>query len=315
MGRELEIGMSYELERGERFAKGIKRIMLEQVDLAAATLADPRAAGGIDEAIHQARKRIKRVRSALRVGRLTFGERQYRRENARFRRIASSLAIPRESAASVLTLDEVSARMSERGCEAAFPELRAHFIERRVAAAWLATETDRGVDRVRTRLEKARVTLGDLSVRDRSEQAWKPSLARAYRAGRHQMHIADLEPTPEVLHQWRKEAKHLRYHLNLLRGTWAGQLDRAEALLHELSDLLGLHHDLVDIARRLHETQATRSTTRRLDEARRLRAAIGTERVTLESEARDVGARIYSRRPKAVVKRVVSCWCTWRAVR
>ena len=309
---QLSDRMSYELKRGELFAKGIRRIMLEQVDAAAAILTDPRRAGGVDRSIHEARKRFKRIRSALRLGRNTLGKRQYRRENKRFRELGSLLALPRERAVAVLTLDRLSAASSSTPGELAFPELRAHLIELRVAAVWHTVERDRSIRQVSRRLRKARRELKGLSIRNRSELAWRDALTQAYRAGRVQMRHADLDGSPEVFHEWRKEVKHLRYHLDVLKRAWTGQLDRAETLLHELSDLLGLQHDLVDLRWHLDNSPASRSTARRREEACRLHTLIETARLALESRALEVGERIYSRKPKAVVKRVVSCWRSWQ---
>jgi hypothetical protein len=106
--------------------------------------------------------------------------------------------------------------------------------------------------------------------------------------------------------------KHLRCHLDLLQGAWRGELDRAEVLLHELSDLLGLHHDLVDLRGQLHRNPATRSTRKRRGEFDALSALIEGLRIELEAQSQAVGEHIYARKRKAVVARVTSCWDAWR---
>ena len=118
--------------------------------------------------------------------------------------------------------------------------------------------------------------------------------------------------SPEAFHEWRKQAKHLRYHLDLLRGFWEGQLDRAADSLHELTDLLGAHHDLTDLREQLERRSATRATENRRAENQVLRVLINGRRVAIESKAREIGDPLYSRKPKAIVERLVSRWDHWR---
>ena len=120
------------------------------------------------------------------------------------------------------------------------------------------------------------------------------------------------EHAPDAFHGWRKKAKHLRYHLDVLRGSWSGQLYRAAELSHELTDLLGVHHDLTDLRRQLERNPATRTTSRRRSEARALFRLIDEKRVALESEVREVGEPLYSAKAKVVVERLVSRWNQWR---
>ena len=304
--------MSYRLRSDEPFAEGMKRVMVEQVDLALEELSNPRANGGVDTAIHEARKCMKRIRSALRLYRSSLGEKRYRKENARFRTLGASLARPRESAVAVLTVDELATRFESVLRPEPFGELRAHFAEQHLVALWKTVEEDRAVRRVAKRLRRARGTLLDLEVRDTSELAWRPGLGRAYRNGRRRMREAFAEGSPEAFHEWRKQVKHLRYHLDVLRDAWQGELDRAADLLHQLSDLLGLHHDLVDLRGQLHRNPATRSTQRRRHEFAALSALIEGLRIDLEAKSQAVGERIYGRRRKAIVARVTACWVTWR---
>ena len=46
------------------------------------------------------------------------------------------------------------------------------------------------------------------------------------------------------MHEFRKRAKDLWYLLRLLAGAWPGLLDPSAEQLHELTEMLGDHHDL-----------------------------------------------------------------------
>ena len=46
----------------------------------------------LDEAVHETRKRLKRLRASLRLGRYAMGDETYRRENAAFRDLGKRLS-------------------------------------------------------------------------------------------------------------------------------------------------------------------------------------------------------------------------------
>ncbi len=304
--------MSYRLDREEPLADGIRRITVEQVDRAIRVLANPRANGGIDEAVHEARKAFKRVRSALRLTRRVFGEKRFRAENDRFREFGEALALPRESAVAVLTIGTLQDRYRSILRPAAFREMKAHFVERHTVALWQTVERDEAVIRVSRRLRKARRRLTRLPTRDHSDLAWTLGLKQVYRRGRRAMGEAYQFSSPDLFHEWRKQAKHLRYHLDILKGSWAGELDAAARLLHDLTDVLGFHHDLTDLDRQLDASRATVATRRRREERAALRVLIDGNRISLESEALELGLRLFSRKPSGVLDRLVRCWSDWR---
>ncbi len=304
--------MSYELRQEEPFAIGVKRIVVEQVDIAARVLAQPTANGGVDEAVHEARRCFKRVRSAFRLARPVVRSHAYRRENTYFRRLGMALASPRESAVALLTIDGLTEHFATLLRPGAFSELRAHFVERHTLALWRVIERDEAPLRVLRRLRKARRRIASLPVREVADLSWTPGVRRAYRSGINWMTEAYLGRSPGAFHEWRKQAKHFRYHLRILRGSWDGQLDQAADLLHQLTDILGIHHDLTDLRLQLEWNPATSATKKRRMENHLLRALIDGRRADLETDARELGQRLYSRKPKVVVGRLISCWDQWQ---
>lgn len=319
--------MSYELNPDESFADGIRRVVVEQVEMAAEILSDPRIHGGLDEAIHNARKCFKRVRSGLRLARTLLRKRDFRRENGRFRELGLLLSGPRESGVAIATIDGLADHFGSVLRPDPFASLRAHFVERHVVALWTTVEGDEGLIRAGKRLGKARAKLLHLLIGGRSgsgtsapsdagrassDLAWTKGIRRAYKAGGKLMELSYLTRSPEAFHEWRKQAKHLRYHLRILRPAWGGQLDRAEDLLHDLTDRLGDHHDLTDLRRQLSENPALRTTATRRDQERTLRALIDGRRMALEDEIHETGLRIYSRKPDQVLDRLEALWKGWR---
>lgn len=305
--------MSYELKRKESFADGIRRILLEQVDATAEVLAEPRTHGGPDEAIHEARKSFKKVRSGLRLARAIVRRKDFRRENRRFRKLGRLLSGPRESGVAIATIDGLAAHFEPTLRPAPFSAIRAHFFESYLVALWRTVEEEGAFDAVEEGLKKARRRLAHLTFAADSELAWTRGLRGAYDGGRKWMDRSYETRTPEAFHEWRKQAKHLRYHLRILQPAWCGQLDRASALLHDLSDRLGEHHDLTDLRRQIEDNRALRKTARRRDEERTLRALVDGRRIGLEEEARDVGLRIYSRESDELMDRLETLWRGWRS--
>lgn len=110
--------------------------------------------------------------------------------------------------------------------------------------------------------------------------------------------IAD--PSVENVHEWRKRAKDLWYHLRIVRNVWPGAIGPAADEAHRLSDLLGDHHDLAVLAADTSDVEVlTRCIERRQEE--------------LLARALDLGQRLYAERPKLFSGRIGTYWEAWRA--
>src|SRR4030095_4339353 len=72
---------------------------------------------------------------------------------------------------------------------------------------------------------------------------------RVYRRGRQALAAVRRKPTAEYLHEWRKQAKYLRYQLDLLRPLAPKALTSLATTIDRLGDLLGDDHDLAVLRR------------------------------------------------------------------
>ncbi len=108
-------------------------------------------------------------------------------------------------------------------------------------------------------------------------------VSRAYRRGRKAFDEADVDPTTERLHDWRKRVKDLWYHQRLLCESWPEVLGVQAEEAHRLSELLGDDHDLGVLAERL---------TRDGDDA--ILELVGEARAELLRDARRLGRRVYA---------------------
>ena len=296
----------YRLHSGESVSAGIKRIILARVDNALAELrSDTESAPA--EAIHEARKDMKKIRSAIRLVRDALGDDLYRRENQHYRDIGRELSGLRDAEVLVETLDALAERFG-RAQDERYAGLRDRFQqelqerredgsqEREMASAAAALITGRG--RVETwPLE------GD---------GWElvaPGIHRSYRRGRKRLREVEQRSSDETLHEWRKRAKDLWYQLRLIQEAEPEPIGTLAAQAHDLSDHLGDDHDLVLLR---EQAQRRREDFGEAGNQRLLLELIDKRRGELQFAASSLGERIYSEKPKKFVKRLGTRWKLWR---
>src|SRR5579872_2358802 len=98
--------MSYKLRPDEKLSHGIRRIARRQVCSILKALREkrPECQG---EAVHQARKGVKKARALLRLARCGLGDKTYRKENRSFRRVGHGLSQRRDAGVLLATLDKL----------------------------------------------------------------------------------------------------------------------------------------------------------------------------------------------------------------
>ncbi len=294
--------MTYRIDPREPVVSEIRRLLHEQLDGA---IADLRAPDGPDAAaIHDARQRIKKSRSVLRLARAVLGARVAKQANAELREAARSIAPQRDADARVEAVERILAdthdddavrvvleRLRERSAEAA---------EAQRAAGSVDASITHGAAR---RLQQTSDWLQRVPAQAEGWDALGSGLRRQYGRGRKQFRRLDDVPSDDDRHDWRKRAKDLWYHERLLRDLWPkAQKPYVKAASH-LSDLLGDDHDL-SLVRHFVETDSE------VDDEDRptLVATIDARRGALLAEARAVGARLYADRPDAWTDRHGVWW-------
>ncbi len=103
----------------------------------------------------------------------------------------------------------------------------------------------------------------------------------------------------EELHEWRKRVKDLWYHHTLLRPLWPPVMLAVGDEAHELSEQLGVDHDLavlLDWARRHSHASPE------------LAAAVDGRRAVLQADALALGRRLYADKPSAFTARIEAWW-------
>jgi CHAD domain-containing protein len=296
---------AYRLKRGERPAEGIVRIAEGRVDDALEQLRGAKKRRDRDAAVHEARKDLKKIRSVLRLVRDDLGDSVYRRENVRFRDAARGLSGARDAEVKLKTLSSLRERFAHRLSDTRLTALVDALETEREQHARLA---DSALERVVAEIEAGRAAIADWPLKANDWSLLEPGIRRSYRRGRNR--FADLrdEVSDEAVHEWRKRVKDHWYHLRLVRDAWKPVLAAAADEAHELSDLLGDHHDLAVLRDHAIELRELLSG----DELERLLGSISERQDQLAGDALPLGERVYAEKPKQLTERVRSYWLAWR---
>jgi len=256
--------MAYRLSLDD-LAASVKHVAGDQLGGAAAGLEDPRDPA---EAVHDARKRIKKTRALLRLARPAMRADAFRAYNRELRDQGRALSGTRDADALAETVDELAEHNTRRVKRAHFMAVRGRFVAGAELPEHRVDELARGVDHW---------PLGGISsatVRD--------ALTTTYRRGRK---AAAKPPTTENLHEWRKRVKDLWYQARLLR------IKRLARDAKVLSKLLGSDHDLALLSSELPPGDP-------------LQPLISDRRADLQKQARKLGERVFADTPKAFRKRM-----------
>ena len=278
---------SYRFLEGEPVPDALRRIARGRIDHAVAELRGE-TDGSPADAVHEARKDMKKLRALLRLARDELGEDVYRRENECFRDAARRLSGVRDADVMLDTLGSLG-----RPFPALRDTLKAHRRgERSVADA-------EGVVAVLTDA-CARVEVWPLRRDDFG--AMEGGLRRTYRRGRRALEAVEDQPATEDLHEWRKREKDLWHHLTLFRESWPELLKTTADEAHALSDRLGDDHDLAVLQ---EWTQENVGPLVGFDDA------VEARRLELQHDALHLGRRLYAERPGAFVARLRGYWEAW----
>ena len=294
--------MAYRLRRAEKVGVGMRRLVRAEIDAAVAAL---RGEGDRDEAIHEARKGIKRIRAALRLVRDGLGER-FQPENVRYRDVGQKLSGLRDAGA----LLETFAAIEEEGGEK-FGGVRAALeaYKRRCEAA---VDPGAAMEEAAAGLEAGR---GEVAVwRGIGEGfgAIEPGLRRTARDARRAWRRAGQNPAPEEFHEWRKRTKDHWHHVKLLEGMRAAALRRYAGRIKKMEQRLGDEHNVavLDQVMREHVDLFAEG-----EERAAVERAAGALREKLRRDAFKLAEEVWAPKTGEFVGVVEHWWEAWRGER
>ncbi len=300
--------MSYRLEPREPLAAGIKRIAREQIDQALEQLTT--TPEGPDEAVHDARKRFKKVRAVLRLVRDEVGSDVYKRENVCYRDAGRRLSDVRDSYVMIETVDKVTERYSDDLDGERYAGLREKLVAEHGTLKRQILDHDKALDEVADTIQKARQRVAGWPIENNDFSAVSDGLKRVYKRGYKRLSRAYANPNPENFHEWRKRVKYLWYHTRILKSLWPDLLDELADQTHDLADYLGDNHDLAEFRHLLLDRPNLFESESDMED---LVEAATQWQAELKVAAHQLGERIYVEKPKTFVKRIGNYWQVWRA--
>jgi CHAD domain-containing protein len=299
--------MAFHLKSNESVPEAVRRIVSEEVDAAAGQLT---AGDGVnrDEAIHEARKSVKKVRAVLRLVQPELGA-TWRLENRRLRDIGRKLSEFRDAAAIIESLDCLKEKYREELGPHTLDSIRRGLVARKGQA-----ERNAGIEQVLNKLAAGLRSAGKRAqtwpIEKDGFPAIGPGLGRTFSRGRRALALVQDNPSPESCHEWRKCVKDHWYHVRLLEHVWIDIMQAYERALKDLETCLGDDHNLVVLRDKVLAEPAFYGRGGEIDV---FLGVVDKRQKELRDRALAFGERIYAEKPAQFTRRMERLWRAWQS--
>ncbi|MCH7228340.1 CHAD domain-containing protein [Haloferula sp. A504] len=290
--------MSYRIDPPAPTAAEVRRIALEQLDRARAELGEPEL--DRHEAVHQVRKRCKKLRALLRLCRGAIGK-DYRRENVRYRDAARPLSGLRDAEALIEAYDRLMDRYEGPLERQDFAPVRRQLTLQKQHRAEVETDLDARLETFASEIEAGRERLDKWTRRIDGLGDCLSGFRKNYRRGRKAMKAALSQPSTERFHEWRKRTKYLGFHLKLLEKVWKPVMRAHRKEAEHLADLLGREHDFAVFQAHLEKEFADYGNREVMTI---LSGLIHERREELRRKAALCGRRLFAEKPDEITGRL-----------
>jgi CHAD domain-containing protein len=294
----LDLLMAFSLSRRRgRISKQLRRLTRKELSSA---LDELRRAGPDQDAIHEARKSIKKVRAVLRLLKKPLGA-DYGVEDQRLRSAARGLSSLRDADATLETL---------RFLHGEYPTVITSSLIRRVGRGLqIRKQHARGqagpiIAHAKGTLARSKKSVPKHIGRIAQFKAVRSGAVRGYRKARTALHGLSVDSDATGFHDWRKRVKDHWYHVRLFEGLHTGPRTRVKTL-ERLEAWLGTDHDLA-VLRAIMLNGAAR-----LGDARARTLVLGgitKSQVSLRRRALTLGHRTFNHAPTHFEASVTMWW-------
>ncbi len=280
--------MAFELDLQTPLAQDVPRLLREQIAGAESALQ-----GRLDaDAIHAARRHLKRARAMLRLLDADLSGPATTADTA-LRAAGQHLSESRDATVLVATID---ALLDLRPRPATANALRAWRQTLRAAGASIVEPE--ALAAARNALQQARQASTGLTAN--GDTAVWAGFEASYREGRQALRRAQAKPTARRLHTLRKALKHHVYQLRVLRPLWPAVLGAVHDEADRAAELLGLHHDCAVLRERLAGSDLSAAQQIRVD------ALADVRQGTLATRALARCALLYAERGGRYARRIAA---------
>ena len=298
--------MPYKLKTSETIPQNIRRIVCEEIDFAVQQLKSKNTKKR-DEAIHEARKSIKKIRGVLKLLRPELGK-VYREQNSRLRDLGAKLSELRDAGVIIETFDSVVNRNTNAATENAFSAIR-KALEQNKKDKEQSENIVQVMAGTASELIAVKSPLENWPISDNGFASLCDGLRKTYRLGRSAMHKARNKNRPELFHEWRKRTKDHWYHVRLLESSWTEAMIARERSLHDLETWLGDDHNIVVLLGELNQNPDRYGSAKDLD----MFASLAKNRQKeLRQQALSLGERLYGQKSKLLTKHFERLWNVWQ---
>jgi CHAD domain-containing protein len=295
--------MAFSFKRRESVRNGFQRMADDQL---AGILADLKDLDDPD-AIHDARKRCKKLRSLFRLIRSGVPKKWRAAENRRLRRVANLLGAARDAEVRAATFEKLLAGPAT-ALKTGTAKLHA-FLRAEIEGHQDRAQSGQTLDRVTRAVKECRRRCAERKL---SESGWTVlgnGIERSCRRAREAFQHALADSSEPARHEWRKRVKDVWYHLRLLRNLDPKSLRPRIEKLSSLCDLLGDEHDLAVLLSHLESLPATLMDP---ETAEALNAIIVRRSEDLFRVATRLGHLALDDDPKDFVSDLKKRWKKWR---
>ena len=292
--------MAYRLRKKDHSVeRAVRRIAREQVDRA---VASTERGDDLAAAVHDVRKRCKKLRGLIRLVRPSFE--RFADENADLREIGRLLGALRESAVLQDTYDSLGAHgaWADAARRQFSQGLEAHRRDR-------SADPAAGLADARERLLLVHARIGGWTLAADGWPAIGPGLMRTYMRARAALDRIGASHAPGRYHELRKSTKYHWHHMRLLRPLHPKMIEARIELAAELGDRLGEHHDLAVLEATLHRDAANFGEERDVDEVRLLARH---QRLPIEEECLRMARQLFAESAESFTESLGAQWASWR---
>lgn len=292
------------LDPGKPLSRSVPELARHHLDAAIEQLDEQR--NGIETAVHQGRKHLKRVRALIRL--VEHCDPKHLKPTRRaLSDAARSLSEVRDATALVECAGGLASYLEGRNAGDMAHPLKEAVERRRDLLALEAPSLSRLTDPVIAACRKAAQDLEGafFGHRDEAADVLAEGRSRNHRKARATLEVCHHGGHPEAFHDLRKCAQATMFQAGFLSDAWpfamAAEADEAKAL----TDILGHEHDLEVLNILLHSEPHLFGAIADRD---RLAELIMERRAALRHDAMTIAARLYSDGAKREMKRFAALW-------
>jgi len=298
--------MGFHIRDQEAVPLAVRRIAVEELR---ASVDDVRLRQpDTHEAVHDFRKRCKKMRGLLRLVRPHLGS-HFAEENIFFRDLSRELSFVRDAQALLEAVDRLVKHYHAIVQPDDVSMVYEYFLDARDRVAGGEEQLVAKLEAMIEPLKEASRRASDWQISADGFDAVEQGLVKTYRRACKAMEMAYQQPSTHNFHDWRKRVKYHWHHSLILRRICPRFMKPHRRLAERLGELLGQDHDYAVLRERMSDIQDGPTLDR---QKAMLTQLIERRQAELRVEMAHCGGYLQAERPKQLSARWRVYWQNWR---